>query len=134
MVEERVSERPAPARDRLAARLRERNLAAPLAVTGLMLVAVAARIAIDRHVLSPWIMLDELQYADAARSFADHGHYWFRDHPYPLKTIYPVLISPAWFAGSVQTAYTLTKAINVVLRSEEHTSELQSRLHLVCRL
>ena len=115
MVEERVSERPAPARDRLAARLRERNLAAPLAVTGLMLVAVAARIAIDRHVLSPWIMLDELQYADAARSFADHGHYWFRDHPYPLKTIYPVLISPAWFAGSVQTAYTLTKAINVVL-------------------
>ena len=115
MVEESVSEHRSPTRDRLAARLRESNLAAPLAVAGLLLVAAAARIAIDRHVLAPWIMLDELQYADTARSFADHGHYFFRDHPYPLKTIYPALISPAWFAGSVHTAYTLTKAINVAL-------------------
>jgi Dolichyl-phosphate-mannose-protein mannosyltransferase len=115
MVEESVSDPRSPTRDRLAARLRERNVAAPLAVAGLLLVAAAARIAIDRHVVAPWIMLDELQYADAARSFADHGHYYFRDHPYALRTIYPALISPAWLAGSVHTAYTLTKAINVVL-------------------
>ena len=115
MVEESVSERRSPTRDRLAARLREGNLAAPLAVTGLLLVAVAARIAVDRQVLAPWIMLDELQYTDAARSFADSGHYLFRDHPYALKTIYPALVSPAWFAASVHTAYTLMKAINVVL-------------------
>lgn len=115
MVEESVPERRSPTRDRLVVSLRERNLAAPVAVAGLLLVAVAARIAVDRHVHAPWIMLDELQYADAARSFAADGHYLFRDHPYALPTIYPALISPAWFAGSVQTAYTLVKTINVLL-------------------
>src|SRR5687768_18186404 len=30
--------------------------------------------------------------------------------------------------------YMCRRAIEVVVRSEEHTSELQSRLHLVCRL
>src|SRR2546422_5289476 len=33
------------------------------------------------------------------------------------------------FAGGVNRAF-----VGVILRSEEHTSELQSRLHLVCRL
>src|SRR2546429_5920781 len=34
----------------------------------------------------------------------------------------------------VVTAYALTFAVLLLTRSEEHTSELQSRLHLVCRL
>src|SRR2546422_8462458 len=46
------------------------------------------------------------------------------------------VISPNMFAGSIldlepDTAY---EARFVLSRSEEHTSELQSRLHLVCRL
>src|SRR2546429_6550758 len=37
-----------------------------------------------------------------------------------------------WF-GSVDRGHTF-RIINPGVRSEEHTSELQSRLHLVCRL
>ena len=32
-----------------------------------------------------------------------------------LRTLYPVLISPAWHADSVSTAYALTKTLNVLL-------------------
>jgi hypothetical protein len=113
-VTEGVSERRAAILDRVVARLRE-SAAAPVACAGLLLVAIAARIAIDRHVFAPWIMPDELQYTDAARGFASTGDYLFRAHPYPLRTIYPALISPAWLVRSTHTAYSLTKAINVVL-------------------
>ena len=90
-------------------------LAAPLAVGALMLTAFIARVLLSRDVLAPWAMLDELQYAEAARSFISGGHYLFRDEPRPLRTIYPVLISPAWLAGSVQTSYMIVKVINSVL-------------------
>src|SRR2546422_8457517 len=36
--------------------------------------------------------------------------------------------------GSVHTGGPITTVLVIGLRSEEHTSELQSRLHLVCRL
>src|SRR2546422_2783287 len=36
--------------------------------------------------------------------------------------------------GALRQAFTGTVEIGDVRRSEEHTSELQSRLHLVCRL
>jgi hypothetical protein len=105
----------APVLDRLVARLRGVDIVAPAAVCGLLLVAVAIHIALARHVLAPWIEPDELQYGETSRSFASTGHYLYRDHPYALRTIYPALISPAWWAGSAHTAYTLIKAINVVL-------------------
>jgi hypothetical protein len=114
-VTEGVSERRASILDRLAARLRGADLVVPVAVGGLLLVAVAVHLALARHVLAPWIEPDELQYAETARSFASSGHYLYRDHPYALRTIYPALISPAWLVGSVHTAYTLIKIINVVL-------------------
>src|SRR2546422_5711306 len=34
----------------------------------------------------------------------------------------------------VELAFWLSLTVRVTVRSEEHTSELQSRLHLVCRL
>src|SRR2546422_3743401 len=37
-------------------------------------------------------------------------------------------------AGSGNRAFTVVPAVVAAARSEEHTSELQSRLHLVCRL
>src|SRR2546429_3601497 len=37
-------------------------------------------------------------------------------------------------AAAIQTALVRANAELTVIRSEEHTSELQSRLHLVCRL
>lgn len=105
----------APVLDRVVARLRAADLVAPVAVVGLLLVAVAVHLALARHVLAPWIEPDELQYAETGRNFASTGHYLFRDHPYALRTIYPALTSPAWLVGSIHTAYTLVKAINVVL-------------------
>src|SRR2546422_5810269 len=36
--------------------------------------------------------------------------------------------------ADVAVGQVVVRALAVVLRSEEHTSELQSRLHLVCRL
>ena len=77
-------------------------LAAPLAVGALMLTAFIARVLLSRDVLAPWAMLDELQYAEAARSFISGGHYLFRDEHRPLRTIYPVLIflRPGWRARS----------------------------------
>src|SRR2546422_274471 len=33
-----------------------------------------------------------------------------------------------------RVAFTVSLPVDVLMRSEEHTSELQSRLHLVCRL
>src|SRR2546429_6464871 len=38
------------------------------------------------------------------------------------------------FAAAAATISTSTVDVLIVARSEEHTSELQSRLHLVCRL
>jgi hypothetical protein len=38
-----------------------------------------------------------------------------REEPSTLRSLYPVLISPAWLFNSVGTAYTLAKVINVLL-------------------
>src|SRR2546429_1212083 len=38
------------------------------------------------------------------------------------------------FAGVIGTGVATAQLTNTAARSEEHTSELQSRLHLVCRL
>src|SRR2546422_6941922 len=43
-------------------------------------------------------------------------------------------LTPPKLAKGGQSAQTVEKARAGPLRSEEHTSELQSRLHLVCRL
>src|SRR5690348_17566697 len=40
----------------------------------------------------------------------------------------------AGFAGATADAFTLFERFEAKLRSEEHTSELQSPVHLVCRL
>jgi hypothetical protein len=88
---------------------------ATLVVGGLILAAFAARVLLAFHVAAPWVMPDELEYADTSRSFISSGHYLMYDHPDALRTIYPVLISPAWLAGSTPTAYALVKVINTIL-------------------
>src|SRR5690554_7335888 len=52
---------------------------------------------------------------------------------------YPVMIKAASGGGGrgmqvVHSEAALLKAVQITQRSEEHTSELQSRPHLVCRL
>jgi hypothetical protein len=99
---------------RVRAAMRNPAVATPLAVAVLIVAAAIARILMNRHVLAPWAMVDELQYSDLARSFAADGEYMFRDQPRRILTVYPALISPAWFADSMQTTYALAKAFNVV--------------------
>src|SRR5260370_5947019 len=43
-------------------------------------------------------------------------------------------ISSGWLAGNVALRYGSPQPRNIPCRSEEHTSELQSHLNLVCRL
>jgi hypothetical protein len=114
-----VTERALARRDRPAVlRLRaalESPLAVPLLAGVLILAAFVAWALLDREVRAPWVMVDELQYAMASRSFLSTGHYLFREHPSPLRSIYPALISPAWSAGSTHTAYSIIKTINSAL-------------------
>jgi hypothetical protein len=81
----------------------------------MLAVAVLVRSLLTRQIPAPWIMGDELHYSELARSFASDGVMRLREEPSTLRTLYPVLVSPAWLAGSVGTAYTLAKVINVVL-------------------
>src|SRR2546429_7368171 len=53
----------------------------------------------------------------------------------PRSTLFPyttLFRSPCWSSGWVSSAFVRRESRRH--RSEEHTSELQSRLHLVCRL
>src|SRR5687768_17959941 len=57
---------------------------------------------------------------------------------FPYTTLFRSLTLVVMFAGLVGTIVPLLPGTTMILaaavRSEEHTSELQSRLHLVCRL
>src|SRR2546429_7237957 len=56
----------------------------------------------------------------------------------PRSTLFPYTTLFRSFSGASQMARVwraqAPHLFDVVIRSEEHTSELQSRLHLVCRL
>jgi hypothetical protein len=83
---------------------------------GLMLgVAALVRLWLTREIPAPWIMMDEVVYSELAKSFASSGEFLIREYPTALFTLYAILIGPAWAWDSVDTAYTLTKAINVGL-------------------
>ena len=88
---------------------------ASVVVGCLVAAGFVSRFLLARYVQAPWEMPDELEYALTSRSFLSTGHYLFREHAQPLRTIYPALISPAWLAGSTHTAYTLIKLINAAL-------------------
>src|SRR2546422_8359156 len=54
----------------------------------------------------------------------------------PRSTLFPytTLFRSAWITGRHSTRLWCRTGTCSTTRSEEHTSELQSRLHLVCRL
>ena len=78
-------------------------------------VAVLVRLLLTRQIPAPWILGDELHYSELAKSFASDGVMRFREEPSTLRSLYPVLVSPAWLANSVGTAYALAKVLNVLL-------------------
>src|SRR2546422_5848931 len=53
---------------------------------------------------------------------------------FPYTTLFRSLVSIVRFRRIRKSAVRICGFINTTTRSEEHTSELQSRLHLVCRL
>src|SRR2546422_8292046 len=53
---------------------------------------------------------------------------------WPGTSFDPVRCATKFFPSGVLAAWASNVARSFGLRSEEHTSELQSRLHLVCRL
>jgi hypothetical protein len=81
-------------------------------------LAVLVRIWLAHKIATPWIMVDELIYSDLARAFADSGELAVRGAHLALYSIgYPLLISPAWLSGSVESAYAIAKVINAVVMS-----------------
>jgi hypothetical protein len=91
-----------------------RTPGAPLVLAGLMLLAFAFRMWLNNRVEAPWIMGDELTYSEMAKSFAAGHGLEVRGAPPNVRTLYPILISPAWLLDSVQAAYEAAKAINTV--------------------
>jgi hypothetical protein len=84
-----------------------------------VLVSSAVRFAFARHMVGPWIMIDEIVYSELAKSFAATGHFEVRDVPTSgYGVVYPILISPAYaLFRSIPTAYTAIKVINSLLMS-----------------
>lgn len=81
-------------------------------------LAVLIRIWLADKIATPWIMVDELIYSDLAKSVADSGKLAVRGGDVGLYAVgYPLLISPAWLSGSIESAYTIAKVINVVVMS-----------------
>src|SRR5207247_5697298 len=82
----------------------------------MMLASLIVRVWLARAVRTPWILVDEFLYSEQAKSFAASAHYSIRGAGSTIASyLYPALISPAWFAGSMRATYSLAKGINAVL-------------------
>jgi hypothetical protein len=97
------------------ARGRGHELSAVLILSGIVLLTVVVHYVLALEQTAPWLMGDELRYAEMAKSFLEHGSLLFREAPSSFATAYPALIAPAWAAADIDTAYEIAKAINVVL-------------------
>ena len=113
-----TTDAPPQERQRLRFATADYSLSLTLVVVGAFLLAVAVRYALALQIATPWIMADELIYSEMAKNFADHGEFLLRDVASPLRNIaYPVLIAPAWLAGSIESAYAIARLINVLVMS-----------------
>ncbi|HEY6962606.1 MAG TPA: glycosyltransferase family 39 protein [Gaiellaceae bacterium] len=101
--------------------MRSRLAAAPgwVWLAALVLVSFAVRFAFARHMVGPWIMIDEIVYSELAKSFAATGHFAVREQPTTgYGFVYPILISPAYaLFRQIPTVYTGIKLINALLMS-----------------
>jgi hypothetical protein len=77
------------------------------------------RAIVGRGIVAPFIMVDEVIWAEVARGFADAGEPLLRDEPDPgYSVVYPLVISPAYaLAESLPDAYEAVKSANAVLMS-----------------
>jgi Dolichyl-phosphate-mannose-protein mannosyltransferase len=88
-------------------------------LVAIVLFSSVVRFAFARHMVGPWIMIDEIVYSELAKSFASTGHFAVREAPTTgYGFVYPILISPAYaLFRSIPTVYTGIKVINAVLMS-----------------
>jgi len=88
-------------------------------LAGIVAASFVLRAWLARGMLAPFIMVDELIYAELARSFAAGDGFQVRDAPAGgFSLVYPVLISPAYlFFDSLPTAYTAVKTLNALFMS-----------------
>lgn len=88
-------------------------------LAALVTASFAVRFAFARHMVGPWIMIDEIVYSELAKSFASTGHFAVREAPTTgYGFVYPILISPAYAAfRSIPTVYTGIKVVNSLLMS-----------------
>jgi Dolichyl-phosphate-mannose-protein mannosyltransferase len=100
---------------------RARALAIPAWVWlgAIVILSAAVRIALARRIVAPWIMVDEIDYSELAKSFAAQGHFLVRGVPSNgYGFVYPLLIAPAYkLFEAVPDAYRAAKAINAVVMS-----------------
>ncbi|HEX3805850.1 MAG TPA: hypothetical protein VHV52_03625 [Gaiellaceae bacterium] len=88
-------------------------------LVAIVIVSAVVRIELGRRIVAPWIMVDELEYSELAKSFAAHGHFLIRGVPNSGEGfVYPLLIAPAYrLFTSVPTVYAVAKAIDAVAMS-----------------
>jgi hypothetical protein len=88
-------------------------------LTAIVAVSAVFRGAIAGDIVAPFIMVDEVIWAELARGFADAGEPLLRGEPDPgYSVLYPLVISPVYaIFDSLPTAYEAAKAVNAVLMS-----------------
>jgi uncharacterized membrane protein len=100
-------------------RRRVRAVPAWAAVAAIVVVSTGVRFGFARHMVGPWIMIDEIVYSELAKSFAANATFAVRGVPTSgYGVVYPVLISPAYaLFHSIPTVYSAIKLINSLLMS-----------------
>lgn len=85
----------------------------------IVVASTAFRAVIGRGIVGPFIMVDELIWAELARSLADVGEPLLRGEPDPgYSLVYPLLLTPAYAVfDSLPDAYAAVKVVNAALMS-----------------
>lgn len=79
-------------------------------------VAVAVVLSLALRVQAPWIMVDELVYSDAARSFAEHGNFLIRGARAEYGYVYQLLLAiPYALTSTVADAYAFARVLNALV-------------------
>jgi hypothetical protein len=88
-------------------------------LTAIVAGSAIFRAVVGRGIVAPFIMVDEVIWAEIARGLADAGEPLLRDQPDPgYSIVYPLAISPAYVLfQSLPDAYEAVKTLNGVLMS-----------------
>jgi dolichyl-phosphate-mannose-protein mannosyltransferase len=87
-------------------------------LAGIVFASILFRWWYGRGMVAPFIMTDELIYADLARSLADGHGLEVRGEPYLVSVIYPLLLAPVYaLYDSLPDAYAAVKVVNAIVMS-----------------